>query len=107
MSESMNLEEYRELVEDHEVPTYGDRHTYFALGVSGEAGEVADAVKKFRRREDPPGDFQVSSDPFDVVEELGDLLWYVDRLADSVGYTVGEILAENAEKIERRYEDAD
>lgn len=101
---SLTLAEYRDVVEGSEVPTEGDALTYFALGVAGEAGEVADSVKKLRRRENPPGDFTVENDPEEVAEELGDLLWYVDRLSNEIGLSLGEVLAANAEKIERRHD---
>lgn len=101
---SLTLSEYREVVEGSEVPTNGDVLSYMALGVAGEAGEVADTVKKLRRRENPPGDFTVENDAAVVAEELGDLLWYVDRLANELDLSMGEVLAMNAEKIERRHD---
>jgi NTP pyrophosphatase (non-canonical NTP hydrolase) len=66
----------------------------YALGVTGEAGEVAEKVKKFYR------DGTVTER--DIALELGDVCWYVTRLANLLGYSLQDILALNIEKLEAR-----
>ena len=69
-----------------------------ALGLAGEAGEVADLIKK-RFEQDRP--FQRS----DLVKELGDCLWYLVRVATLQGITLQEIADANIAKLKARYPD--
>lgn len=72
--------------------------TVGALGISGEAGEVTDYIKKvvFHKHD-------LSKDK--LAEELGDVLWYVTYLAQSAGYSLEEIASMNIEKLKKRYPD--
>jgi NTP pyrophosphatase (non-canonical NTP hydrolase) len=68
---------------------------YLTLGISGEAGEVADEVKKLLYHgHQPSGKLE---------KELGDVLWYVARLADVLGFKLSEIAEMNIEKLASRY----
>lgn len=69
---------------------------YYALGITGEAGEVADKIKKLHR--DGPAKVQ----PFDIALELGDVLWYLTRLANLKGFTLDQIMNLNVAKLEDR-----
>lgn len=69
-----------------------------ALGLSGEAGEVADLVKKHLGHGHPLVREAVA-------EELGDVLWYVATLADRCGYKLSEIATLNKAKLRTRYPD--
>lgn len=67
------------------------------LGLAGEAGEVADLVKK---------SFHPGNDAINVprvVEELGDVLWYLTHLAGLLGYSVEELASMNYNKLSERY----
>jgi NTP pyrophosphatase (non-canonical NTP hydrolase) len=67
-----------------------------ALGLTGEAGEVADTIKKHL--------FQLHPlDADKVVEELGDVMWYVAYLCDLMGVSVSVALERNIAKLSRRY----
>lgn len=68
--------------------------TYLALGLNGEAGEVADKIKKHIR----DGKLDIGG----VVYELGDVCWYIARMADALGYKFEDLLAINNAKLERR-----
>lgn len=68
----------------------------YGLGISGEAGEVADIIKKqhFHGHSAPVGEIQ---------KELGDVLWYVSQIARIYGLALSEIAEGNIEKLQRRY----
>lgn len=65
---------------------------YPTLGLAGEAGEVANIVKKIQR-----DDAGVLTDEVraKLKDELGDVLWYISACADELGLTLGEIAEYN------------
>jgi NTP pyrophosphatase (non-canonical NTP hydrolase) len=69
---------------------------YPALGLAGEAGEVAEHAKKAIR--DDAG--KVSDERRAAMsKELGDVLWYVAQLASELGLDLDDIAAQNLEKL--------
>ena len=67
-----------------------------ALGVAGEAGELADAIKKHC----------VYGKPLDrenIIEELGDLRFYMQAVQNLYDISEGEILQHNCNKLAKRY----
>jgi NTP pyrophosphatase (non-canonical NTP hydrolase) len=73
---------------------------YPALKLAGEAGEVAEKVGKAIR--DDISKFQEKAYLDGLAKELGDVLWYVAALADSIGYDLSEIAQMNLEKLNSR-----
>lgn len=73
-----------------------ERRLNWALGIAGEAGEIADVVKKFTFHGHP-------IDLEALAIELGDLLWYVSQLASDLGYTLEDIARMNLSKLAKRY----
>lgn len=72
--------------------------TNAALGLTGEAGEVAEIVKKAM--------FQghcLNQDK--IAEELGDVMFYVAYMADTIGMTLDQIMSQNVTKRRNRYPD--
>ena len=67
-----------------------------ALGLCGETGEVADLIKKWKNQGH-------SLDEDKLIEELGDVMWYIALAADSLGYTLSEIASKNIRKLKIRY----
>lgn len=71
---------------------------YAAIGMCGEAGEVSELVKKYAYHGH-------TMDKEHLARELGDVLWYVSYMADLFGYSLGEIMVMNQEKLAKRYPD--
>jgi NTP pyrophosphatase (non-canonical NTP hydrolase) len=71
---------------------------HMAIGVSGEAGELIDAIKKNAIYEKP-------LDLENVIEELGDLEFYMAGLRHGLGITREQCLNANIEKLAKRYSD--
>ena len=68
---------------------------YMALGLAGEAGEVANKVKKVMR------DGTELNVP-DIMSELGDVLWYVAGMATILGISLADIAEGNLAKLHDR-----
>jgi NTP pyrophosphatase (non-canonical NTP hydrolase) len=94
----MELNEYQK--EAAKIAFYEhDDIAYCALGITGEAGEIADHVKKMLR--DDKGELTNEREQ-QLVKELGDVLWYVARMAGKLGYDLDIIAIRNLEKIQDR-----
>lgn len=72
-----------------------------AVGVSGEAGELLDAVKKLWAYEKPMTDEVMKN----IIEEIGDIEFYVTLVRLKLGITRTMMLDANAEKLGKRYAD--
>lgn len=95
----MNLNQYQAKALETAIYPEEYRIIYPALGLNGEAGEVADKVKKVIRDEKC-----VMSDnrKVDIAYELGDVLWYVATMARDLGFSLEEIAKMNIEKLALR-----
>lgn len=72
---------------------------YTVLGLAGEAGELANKVKKIMR----DNNFTIDKDTREgLLEELGDILWYADRTAVELNSTLSEVAVRNNEKLMSR-----
>ena len=69
---------------------------HMATGIGGEAGEIEDVIKKHVI-------YQKPLDVENVKEELGDLLFYMSNLMQSVGLSFKEVLQHNIDKLSVRY----
>lgn len=72
---------------------------YPALGLNGEAGEVAEKIKKVYR---DGGSFKDPETIEAIVKELGDVLWYVSAIASDLGVSLNTVANTNLEKLARR-----
>lgn len=73
---------------------------YATLGLAGEAGEVAEKIKKVLR--DTGGGDLSAEQRKAIALELGDSLWYLDAVAFECGLTLEEIARANLEKLADR-----
>lgn len=69
-----------------------------ALGLAGEAGEFANLIKKIAAH-----GHNISS--HDLMDELGDVLWYLAEAATACGIKLDDIAQYNIEKLNKRYPD--
>ena len=70
---------------------------YTALGLAGEAGEVANKVKKMIRDGKSLEECKEG-----LVAELGDVLWYIANLAHEIGVPLEYVALFNVEKLRKR-----
>lgn len=86
-------------IEARKTAAYAAEHkiTYPALGLAGEAGELANKVKKLLR-----GDKGRDELLEGIKSEMGDVLWYLAALADDLDVALEDIAAENIEKLRSR-----
>jgi NTP pyrophosphatase (non-canonical NTP hydrolase) len=73
--------------------------TIWAMGVAGEAGEVIEKWKKIVAYRDG---VVTEEDKAELGKELGDVVWYIAVLANSLGLSFDEIMQTNVEKLQSR-----
>lgn len=72
---------------------------YYTLAFTGEAGEVANEVKKVFRDD---GGIVTPERHAALVKELGDCLWYMSRVAKLIGSSLNDVQRTNIEKLTAR-----
>jgi NTP pyrophosphatase (non-canonical NTP hydrolase) len=72
---------------------------HWVLGINGEAGEVAEKVKKIIR--DKGGEVS-DEDKQELGKELGDVLWYLAVFAHHLGLSFDDIAQQNLDKLQSR-----
>lgn len=95
----MELNQYQEAALTTAVYPEETRIIYPALGMAGEAGEVADKVKKVIRDNEQIFDNDRKTA---IAYEVGDVLWYCATMAHDLGYTLEEIAQMNIQKLKSR-----
>lgn len=96
----MDFQTYQDRCRDTaRYPQVGTNPIYPTLGLCGEAGEVADKVKKVLRDRDGSFDAAVRDD---LKLELGDVLWYVAQLASELDLSLAAIAEANLAKLASR-----
>lgn len=93
----MDLYEYQETSAQTAIYPQGNAIAYLTLGLCGEAGEVAEHIKKTMR-----DGRKLDSDA--LVGELGDVLWYLSQLANELGLGLDRIARANLAKLQSRKE---
>lgn len=110
----MQVREYQEIVKKTAVYPKEIGLAYCGLGLTGEAGEVAEKIKKLYRdkpeilvhfESNPPavislGDaLKVDTFKREVTKEIGDVIWYCTALASEIGVTLEEVMQTNYNKL--------
>jgi NTP pyrophosphatase (non-canonical NTP hydrolase) len=95
----MTFDEYQQ--EAIKTAIYGSRNkiVYPTLGLCGEAGEVAEKIKKVLR--DKNGVY-TSEDLESIEKELGDVLWYIANIANDLELDMDAIAFHNIRKLQSR-----
>ncbi|GMU21932.1 MAG: hypothetical protein AMXMBFR13_20200 [Phycisphaerae bacterium] len=96
----MTFDEYQHASrQTAQYPDMGRNLYYPTLGLAGEAGEVAEKIKKLMRDESG-----VLSDERRqaLKKELGDVLWYVAALCSEMGLSMDEVAEHNVAKLRDR-----
>ena len=95
----MTLNEYQRHALETAVYPEQSRIIYPTLGLTGEAGEVADKVKKVIR----DGHEEFSDEKrLEIVKEIGDVLWYCATLSHDLGYELDDVAQMNVDKLRSR-----
>ena len=98
---NMQIDDYQNTAKTTAIYPQEHKILYPALGLAGEAGEVANKVKKIIR----DGVQNMQPDwKQQLAAEIGDVLWYCAVLADDLNMSLSTLAAQNLEKLERRKE---
>lgn len=102
----MNFNEYQKLARKTDFHTpkkekkvFGNLFAYPTFGITGEAGELADKIKKLYRDR---GGKLTPEMRHDLVLELGDILWYMAKMAHVLGVSFDDVARLNIKKINSR-----
>lgn len=96
----MTLDDYNVLAIRtlNDLGSFKNNLVHMALGITGEAGEVADVIKKHYA-------YGKTLDVQHLVEEVGDIMFYLNGLLAEVDVEWSEVLELNIKKLEARYPD--
>jgi len=98
----MTFEEYQKKSrKTAQYPDAGSNFIYPTLGLAGEAGEVAEKIKKVLR--DDGGEVLLEKRE-EIKKELGDVLWYLTQIATELNLPLEEIAEFNIKKLASRAE---
>ena len=95
----MTLNEYQDHALETAIYPADSRIIYPTLGLTGEAGEVADKVKKVIRDSQKEFAPEIKAE---LMKEIGDVLWYCAALSHDLGYTLDEVAQTNVDKLRSR-----
>lgn len=91
---ALTFDEYQEQALQTAIYPNDDKRLallYLACGTAGEAGEIADCIKKYFR--DGVHDYDK------LAKEIGDCLWYLSMLCEEMGWNLGVVARQNADKL--------
>lgn len=80
-------------------PNTGSNFIYPTLGLVGEAGEVAEKIKKVLRDADGVLTDETREK---ITKELGDVLWYLAQLSTEIGVQLDDVATQNIAKLQSR-----
>jgi len=93
----MNFDEYQKGSKKTAIYPKKNKYIYTTLGLLGEAGEIAEKMKRIYRGED---DGKITEQRKQAIaKEIGDLLWYLNQLATELNLSVNDIAEDNLKKL--------
>lgn len=95
----MEIKEYQTRAIATAIYGTGNAIVYPTLGLTGEAGEVAEKIKKTLRDKNGVFDDETKKE---ILKEIGDVLWYANALCRDLGFTLEQAMELNIEKLESR-----
>jgi NTP pyrophosphatase (non-canonical NTP hydrolase) len=98
----MTFEEYQiEARKTAIYPNMDNNFIYPALGLVGEAGEIAEKIKKVIRDDN----YVITEEKrAEITKELGDVLWYIANLSKELGISMEDVASANLAKLKSRQE---
>lgn len=93
----MDISDYQKKAITTAIYPKANKIIYPALGLAGEAGEVADKVKKIIRDNNDTDEMKQN-----IAAEIGDVLWYCAVLAHDLGFDLAQIADSNLQKLADR-----
>jgi NTP pyrophosphatase (non-canonical NTP hydrolase) len=98
----MSFEEYQNKAWSTAIyPNIGENIYYPTLGLVGEAGEIANKIKKIMRDN---GGILTIEKRNELIAEMGDVLWYLAALATELKTSLNTIAYQNLDKLFSRLE---
>ena len=98
----MTFEEYQKISRKTAIyPNKDNNFIYPTLGLTGEAGEVAEKIKKVLRDNNGVVDDLKRQE---IKKELGDVLWYLSQIATELDLSLDDVATFNVEKLNSRQE---
>jgi len=97
IKENWNLNNYQMQAKKFAIYPEHMKVVYPALGLAGEAGEVADKVKKIYRDDRTDARFLA-----EIAKEIGDVMWYCAALANDLGFDLQQVAEMNIYKLKSR-----
>lgn len=96
----MNFNEYQKKSRETALyPNLNANFIYPTLGLVGEAGEIAEKIKKVLRAD---REVLTEEEKKGLSKELGDVLWYLAQLSTEFGLSFDDVALENINKLQSR-----
>lgn len=95
----LGFNEYQQEAKATAIYGEGNEIVYPILGLTGEAGELANKYKKVLRDD---GGILYDEKKQMLIDELGDVLWYVSALASDLGVELEDVASQNLQKLHKR-----
>ena len=100
---AMTFDEYQQAAIKTALSSYDDpimQNSIWVMGIAGESGEIVEKWKKaVAYRQGKFSDEELA----DFKKELADVVWYIAVLAQSMGWSLDEIMQQNVDKLADRH----
>ena len=99
--------DYQKQARNYQDPDYGrgEKIIDAALGIASEAGEMVHIIRDAYSAKNTFITKAVDKARWELILELGDVLWYIAEMCDTLGVEIEDVMAENIRKLEKRWPD--